>query len=178
MQSTSHTRYGHLQAPLRVAASTSLQRLKQKGCGAGTYCLPTSWLLDNGEEAGLSSNLKGLSSNLAPLSSNSGALPSIPDSLSGNPHWQTLPPELQALVSSLGQRSTPDKLREAIIRLCRHHPWQAAELGSLFSRSPVYLGTQYLRPLVNAGVLAYTLPEQPNHPHQAYRAVEGAERAE
>jgi len=57
--------------------------------------------------------------------------------------------------------------------LCQYRPWQATELGSLFGRSPVYLGTQYLRPLVNAGVLAYTLPATPNHPHQAYRTVEG-----
>jgi hypothetical protein len=35
------------------------------------------------------------------------------------------------------------------------------------------LGTQCLRPLVNAGVIAYARPDQPNHPHQAYRAVDG-----
>lgn len=112
----------------------------------------------------LSSNLDGLSSN--------------PPALSSNPHWQALPPDLKELVLALGQRATPDKLRETIIRLCRHQPWQAAELGGLFGRNPVYLGTQYLRPLVSVGVLAYTMPEVPNHPHQAYRAVDSVELAE
>lgn len=153
-----------------LSASGSLRRLRdaglleQRGRGAGTYYVPTSWLLDNGEGDGLPSNLEGLSSD--------------PDGLSSNPHWQTLPAPLQALVSGLGQRATPDKLREAIIRLCQNRAWQAAELGNLLGRNPVYLGTQYLRPLVSAGVLAYTLPEIPNHPHQAYRATEGAERSE
>ncbi|HEY8586370.1 MAG TPA: ATP-binding protein [Rhodanobacter sp.] len=153
-----------------LSASGSLRRLRdaglleQRGRGSGTYYVPTAWLLDNGEDEGLSSNPEGLSSD--------------PEGLSSNPHWQTLPAELQALVLGLGQRTTPDKLREAIIRLCQYRPWQAAELGNLFGRNPVYLGTQYLRPLVNAGVLAYTLPEVPNHPHQAYRAVEGVESVE
>jgi ATP-dependent DNA helicase RecG len=146
-----------------LGASGSLRRLRdaglleQKGRGSSTYYVPTSWLLDNGEDEDLSSNPGGLSSN--------------PEGLSSNPHWQDLTAELQVLVSDLGQRTTPDRLREAIIRLCQYRSWQAAELGNLFGRNPVYLGTQYLRPLVSAGVLAYTLPEVPNHPHQAYRAV-------
>jgi ATP-dependent DNA helicase RecG len=146
-----------------VSASQSLRRLRdarlleQKGRGAGTYYLPTPWLLGNEE------------------SSQSGALSSNPPALSTNPHWQTLPAELKEMVAALGQRASPDKVREALIRLCRHRPWQASELAGLFNRNPDYLGTQYLRPLVNAGVLSYTRPDQPNHPHQAYRAAEGAE---
>ncbi|MCP5327363.1 MAG: hypothetical protein H7A18_14155 [Sinobacteraceae bacterium] len=33
--------------------------------------------------------------------------------------------------------------------------------------------TRHLRPLANAGVLAYTMPDMPNHLRQAYRAVTG-----
>ena len=87
-----------------LGASGSLRRLRdaglleQKGRGAGTYYVPTSWLLDNGKEESLSSNLEGLSSNPGTLSNN-------PDSLSGNPHWQALPVELQVLVSSLANEA-------------------------------------------------------------------------
>ncbi len=157
-----------------LAASQSLRRLRdaglleQKGRGSATWYQPTARLLDKSEDEGLSSDLGG-------LSSNPGDLPSNLHALSSNPLWLDLPTNLQDTVTALGQRSTPDKVREAIIRLCRFRSWQAAELGSLFGRNPVYLGTQYLRPLVNAGVLAYTIPEQPNHPHQAYRAVEDTE---
>jgi len=86
-----------------------------------------------------------------------------------------LPENLRELVSSLGQRAPPARMQEAIIALCRHRPWQAAELAALLSRTPDYISTQHLRPLVNAGVLAYTRPEVPNHPHQAYRAVGSTE---
>ena len=163
-----------------VGASQSLRRLRdaglleQKGRGAGTYYLPTPWLLADDEAPGLSDSAVGLPSEPAPLSSNPGGLSSNLPVLSSNPHWQALPEPLRDLVAGLGQRSPPDKLRDAIIRLCRHRPWQASELAGLFGRNPVYLGTQYLRPLVSAGVLAYTMPDQPNHPHQAYRVVEDA----
>lgn len=156
-----------------LSASQSLRRLRdaglleQKGRGSATYYQPTATLLDGGEEESLSSDLDGLSSNPDGLSSN-------PPALSSNPLWLGLPADLQELVAALGQRGATDKVREAIIRLCQHHPWQATELGSLLGRNPVYLGTHYLRPLVSANVLAYTVPDQPNHPHQAYRAVEGA----
>ena len=158
-----------------LGASQSLRRLRdaglleQKGRGSGTYYLPTPRLLDSDEGA------PALSSNPGGLSSNPGAMSSNPEGLSSNPHWQGLPPELKELVAGLGQRATPDKLREAVIRLCQYRPWQASELAGLFGRNPVYLGTQYLRPLVNAGVLAYTMPDQPNHPHQAYRAADGTD---
>jgi ATP-dependent DNA helicase RecG len=161
-----------------VSASQSLRRLRdarlleQKGRGAGTYYLPTPWLLGNEEEVVPAVSPGALPSDQEVLSSQSGALSSNPPALSSNPHWQTLPVELQEMVAALGQRASPDKVREALIRLCRHRPWQASELAGLFNRNPDYLGTQYLRPLVNAGVLAYTRPDQPNHPHQAYRATD------
>jgi ATP-dependent DNA helicase RecG len=50
----------------------------------------------------------------------------------------------------------------------------SSNLGGL-SSNPHWAGLpENLRPLVSAGVLAYTQPNVPNHPHQAYRAVEGA----
>lgn len=142
-----------------------------QGRGSAAFYRPTGRLLDEGEDEDLPSDLGRLSSNPDGLSSN---LPA----LSSNPMWQGLPVELQEMVAALGQRGNTDKVREAIIRLCQYRPWQAAELGSLVGRNPVYLGTHYLRPLVSAGVLAYTMPEQPNHPHQAYRTVEGTERGD
>lgn len=143
----------------------------EPGLQGGSFYRPTARLLDDGEDEALSSNLGRLSSNPKGLSSN-------PAALSSNPIWQGLPVELQDMVAALGQRGNTDKVREAIIRLCKYLPWQAAGLGSLFGRSSVDLSTQYLRPLVSASVLAYTTPEQPNHPYQAYRTVDGTERGD
>jgi ATP-dependent DNA helicase RecG len=158
-----------------LSASQSLRRLRdaalleQKGRGAGTYYVPTAWLLGNDDEADSAGGAE-TSRDLAALSSQSGALSSNPGALSSNPHWQALPGDLQQMLAALGQRASPDRVRDALIQLCRHRPWQASELAGLFNRNADYLGTQYLRPLVSAGVLAYTRPDQPNHPHQAYRA--------
>lgn len=173
-----------------IAASQALRRLRdaglleQKGRGSATFYVPTAWLLAEGgtgedktvSGAGLSSKPNGLPdklpSNLGGLPSNLGGLPSKHPSSSNNPDWQALPPDLQELVAALGDRAATDKTRELLIALCRHRPWQAAELARLFNRNADYLKTQYLRPLVNAGVLSYTRPDQPNHPHQAYRAAQ------
>lgn len=159
-----------------LRASQSLRRLRdtslleQKGRGSGTYYVPTPWLL--GSEVGalvpvLSSDPEGLSSNPRALSSNLATL-------SSNPLWQALRPDLRDMVAALGQRAAPSRMREVIVRLCRDRPWQASELAELFNRTTDYLGTQYLRPMVNEGLLAHTRPDQPNHPQQAYRAADGA----
>ncbi len=168
-----------------LSASQSLKRLRdaglleQKGRGSGTFYQPTSWLLDSQEEdEGLHSEQKSLSSQSVALPSNLVPLSSNPPGLPSNPNWQSLPLDLQEVVSALGQRTPPDKVRDALIRLCTHRPWQASELAGLFGRNADYLGTQYLRPLVSAGVLVYTLPDQPNHPHQAYRATNSTEVSE
>lgn len=157
-----------------LAASQSLRRLRdtglleQKGRGSATFYAPTALLLaETGVAQGLSSKPDG------GLSSKPPALSSNPPALSSNPHWAALPESLRELVSALGRRTKPAQMQEAVIALCRHRPWQASELAALLNRTPDYIATQHLRPLVSAGVLAYTMPDMPNHPHQAYRAVEG-----
>lgn len=165
-----------------LSASQSLRRLRdaglleQKGRGAGTYYSPTPWLLGGDGEAGASSDNRTQPSDLESLPSQSEALPSNLAVLSRNSHWQALPSNLQDTVVALGQRASTDRVREALIQLCKHRSWQASELAGLFNRNADYLGTQYLRPLVSAGVLSYTWPDQPNHPHQAYRAVDGDDK--
>lgn len=160
-----------------LVASQALRRLRdaglleQKGRGSATYYRPTDWLLAEELAPNTGHEASALSSNPGALSSNLGSLSSNPLGLSSNPLVQGLPSGLRTLVAGLGQRASPDKLREVLIALCRHRAWQASELASLFGRNADYLGTQYLRPLVNAGVLTYTRPDQPNHPHQAYRAT-------
>jgi len=197
-----NTMYRELNRVDTLAASQSLRRLRdaglleQKGRGAATYYVPTAWLLAKDKAAGgLSSNPDGdLSSKPGGLSHQPDGLSHQPDGLShqpdglshqpeglshqlgglsNNPHWQSLPPDLQEMVAALGRRAAPHKIQTVIIRLCRHRAWQASELASLFNRQTHYLRVHYLSPLASAGVLAYTMPDMPNHPHQAYRAVEG-----
>jgi hypothetical protein len=86
------------------------------------------------------------------LASQSVSLSSNLQALAANPNWKVLPLALQNLVVGLDQRTTPDKVRDALIQLYAYRPWQAPELASLFNRNAAYLATQYLRPLVNAKV--------------------------
>lgn len=159
-----------------LGASQALRRLRdtgllgQRGRGSGTYYLPTPWLLGSGERLDTKGARDMLPPTLGGLSSQSEALSSDLPVSSSNLILQVLPPELQKMLTALGRRASPDKVKEALIRLCRHRTWQASELATLFNRNADYLGTQYLRPLVDAGVLEYTQPDQPNHPQQAYRA--------
>ena len=161
-----------------LAASQALRRLRdlrlldQKGRGSSTYYVPTAQLLGTGGKgATVEPGAEALSSNLGGLSSESTTLSSNLQALSSNPLFQELPSELRNVVAALGQRAAPDKVHRVIIALCTHRAWQAAELADLLHRNPVYLGTQYLRPMVATGELTYTMPGQPNHPQQAYRTV-------
>ena len=46
---------------------------------------------------------------------------------------------------------------------------------ALLGRNAAYLRTTFLAPLTRAKRLRHTIPEQPNHPQQTYRATEAAE---
>ena len=44
------------------------------------------------------------------------------------------------------------------------------QLSHLLGRQREPLVRDYLKPMIDAGLLAYTIPETPNHPDQAYTA--------
>jgi ATP-dependent DNA helicase RecG len=67
-----------------------------------------------------------------------------------------MPQSLRDDVLQLSQRTSPERLRDLIIRLCRHRDWQAEELSHLLNRDKSYLIKFYLRPLRREGVLKYT----------------------
>ena len=50
-------------------------------------------------------------------------------------------------------------------------PRSSSELESLLNRKRKYLLDQYLKPLIDEGLLEYTNPQNPNDPTQAYRSV-------
>ena len=137
----------------------------------------------------LSSMAGGLSPMVEGLSSMPGALSPMDDALSGKPgslpsksealssksealssNLAALPAELQAQLARLGQRSDPAEVKKVIVALCRHQPFDAETLAQLLGRNVSYVRTQYLTPLLREGLLEHTLPVEPNHPQQAYRA--------
>lgn len=45
-------------------------------------------------------------------------------------------------------------------------------MAKLWFQSQKYLLEQYLKPLIDAKLLEYTNPDNPNDPHQTYRTVQ------
>jgi len=165
-----------------LTASAHLRRLRdmglldQKGKGAATYYVPTSRLVPAQEaelpqeEAGVTLPDKALSGGLPPLSGGlpplSGGLPPLSGGL------PPLPEDLTRAVQALGRRASPQQVREAILQLCRWRPLRASEIARVLGRNQTYVSGRYLGPMVEEGALEYTLPDNPAHPQQAYRAPE------
>ena len=79
---------------------------------------------------------------------------------------------LKDRLQKIGKRSEAKKIKALILELCQLKPRSSSELESLLNRKRKYLLDQYLKPLVDEGLLEYTNPQNPNDPTQAYRSVE------
>jgi ATP-dependent DNA helicase RecG len=150
-------------------ASTHLRRLRdnglldQKGKGADTYYVPTASLLPPVP---------------APTGAQSIQVAPQPIQPATQPiQLSSLPEPLALQVSALGGKPKPDKLRRAIADLCAWRPLSGDDLAGLLGRNRVYLVNEHLSPMIRDGTLAYTLPDQPNHPQQKYRKAESQKGA-
>lgn len=79
-----------------------------------------------------------------------------------------LPDDLATKVASLPKRPSQKQLRDMIGQLCAWQPMNSVQLSHLLGRKREPLVRDHLKPMVSAGQLAYTIPEMPNHPDQAY----------
>lgn len=153
-----------------LTASKRLQHLRdcgllqQKGKGSATHYIPTPLLLGTD----LPPQSEALSPELASLSPD---LRGLPPELLSDALWIELPPDLQAQLSNLGQRSRDkQRLESVLLALCARRFYRADELARLTQRNTEYLQKEYLSALVAAGKLIYRYPGDPNHPQQAYGA--------
>ncbi|OQP16489.1 ATP-binding protein [Geobacillus zalihae] len=70
------------------------------------------------------------------------------------------------------KRLAPAVMEQLIIRLCRERPLRLKELAELLERTPDGLRNNYLGKLLEEGKIRLKYPDQPNHPRQAYIAVD------
>ncbi len=63
-------------------------------------------------------------------------------------------------------------MEQLIVRLCRERPLRLKELAELLERTPDGLRNNYLGKLLEEGKIRLKYPDQPNHPRQAYIAVD------
>lgn len=166
-------------------ASHHLRRLRdqglldQRGKGSATYYVPAERFISS-----LDSEATGVSVAPPPpaataLSGNPPALSGNPPPLSGNPPplsgnlqalLQSLPDGLQQEVAALKKRVSNPHLSALVRQLCQHRPFTADELATLLQKNRNYVQDRLLTPLRRQGILELTIPEQPNHPDQAYTA--------
>lgn len=167
-----------------LTASATLRRLRdagllsQQGRGSATYYQPTDKLMGVPEGLSskpglLSSNPDALSSNPEPLSGKSERQPGNPEQEARDALLSQLPGALAARVGALGQRHPPEQVWELVVALCEQRAWRVEELSLLMSRNAETIRQNYLRPLLAQKRIVMTLPETPNSPQQAYRAVGG-----
>lgn len=176
--------------------------LERQGRGSATYYVPGERLREaeaaaaageeggplsgesvrlSGESSGLSGELGGLSWELPGLSWELFALrrefrgeESDPEAAAARRRLlEPLPGDLAARVGALGRRSRPEDVTEVVLDLLRLRDWPLDELATALGRNPKYVREQYLQPMVQAGRATMTRPEEPNHPEQAYRVLEG-----
>ena len=83
-----------------------------------------------------------------------------------------LDPAVQAMIDGLGKRPRKEKLRRVILMLCQHRAWRPHALADALGRSNVRkLVDHHLSPMVGAGALERTEPDNLTSPNQAYRAA-------
>ncbi|KYC36049.1 transcriptional regulator [Scytonema hofmannii PCC 7110] len=79
---------------------------------------------------------------------------------------------LEERLTKIGKRNEPEEIKSLILELCELKSRASSELESLLKRNRKYLLDQYLKPLIDEGLLEYTNPEKPNAPHQTYRTIQ------
>jgi ATP-dependent DNA helicase RecG len=157
-------------------ASQHLRRLRdrgllaQKGKGADTYYKPTDklllpWLQRSGEES-KPRELPVKSGELSPKSGESPVKSGESETKS-----REMPSELRETLSGLGGKAARPAIENAIVRLCQWQPLSAEELALHLGRTREYVRDTLLPALLKAGRITRTIPEQPNHPQQKYRAT-------
>jgi ATP-dependent DNA helicase RecG len=184
--------YRNLNSEDVLNASTHLRRLRdnglleQKGKGAETYYVPTAKFLAPLQPLGVgapaaqpiqppaqSIQPAPQSANLGPQSAN---LPAQSGKLAElSARFPGLPPELAERIAALPARAEQTILENLVVRLCAWQPLATDDLAALLYRNRKYVLDRLVTPMLKTGRLAMTIPDQPNHPQQKYRAAERTE---
>lgn len=167
-----------------LTASQHLRRLRQNGLlqqqgkGAQTYYLPTEKLLAPWQARAAGSGLQSENLPGQPVEPPGQSLQvsSKPVEIPGKPIELTLqvsdlPAPLAEVVNHLPKKMQNVEVRHLIVSLCRWRPLSSAELSQVLRRNQTYLLNEFLAAMVIEGQLELTIPNQPNHPQQRYRAA-------
>jgi ATP-dependent DNA helicase RecG len=166
-----------------LAASSHLRRLRdlglldQKGRGNATFYTPSIRLLapetmpevpQCSLSEGLTPQITGLSEGLTPqITGLSEGL--VPNLRHASEILFSLSDDVSEMVRKITPRTTPDKIKELIKKLCSSRPFKPSEIALLLKRNHRHLRDYYLTPMVTSGELELAFPDNPAHPQQAYK---------
>ena len=141
--------------------------LEMKGAGNRTYYVPGALFAASSardQAAGIAGNPHQPAPNTHQLSANTHQPPADPHQLlAAAPEW------LRARIPDAGTKPRKGALRALILDLCAWRALSAREMAALLGgRDHKHLVREFLSPMVQEGLLAYTIPAMENHPDQRY----------
>lgn len=151
-----------LNASVHLRRLRDLGLLEMKGAGSRTYYVPGERFLSVKAESLVETGQTERNSHQLDQNSHQ------PNSNS-HQFLATVPPELAERVPAVGTKPRRGVLRALIVDLCRWRTLSARELATILHRQDQKpLVRDYLTPMVDEELLAYTIPEMENHPDQRY----------
>jgi ATP-dependent DNA helicase RecG len=143
--------------------------LVQKGKSKFTYYIASDKLKSfiNNAKEDLSASVKDLSAPVKDLSAPVDILSALVDDI---------PESIRKQINNLGKRTNDkEKISSIILQLCTYKPMKSKALANVIGKSEKYILRDFIKPLLNAKKINYTIPEMINHPEQAYTIVEKVE---
>ena len=160
-----------------IKSSSILKKLREKGLlnphshGSATYYTLPEIYLDNNGDIGLSPQLTPQKpQSIVDNNGDIGLSPQLirDNELERNRLLHTLPQHLREEILGLGQRMTPEKKEELILKICSvRKETTASELSIIFGKRRDW-AKKALNPLVKSGKIFQTIPNKPNSINQAY----------
>lgn len=149
-----------LQASAELKALRNFNIIKPKGKGNATYyVLESAFLGETLQET--DKTLQGTDKTLqAPAKTLQARLEEL----------RARPTIVQAL-TRLKRHTKRNDLISIIVDLCKEEPLKSVEIAGLLNRNETYLRTILVDMVGENGSLAYTIPEMPTHPNQAYKSL-------
>lgn len=144
-----------------LAASKHLRKLcdfgllEKKGSGPATYYEPTDRALEN----------------WPPGTANTVNSP-VPD-----PKKQELPSDLVERIVAQGKKGDKAEILNLVVELLTVREMSTSELATHLTRAVDYVRRTYIRPLVDAGRIQSSNPDNPTDPELTYRAVPPSTRS-
>ena len=151
-----------LNASLRLRRLRDLNLLQMKGSGSRTYYIPSNRLSMNTNATTQMNFFDDPNSHQVDPNSHQ---------VDPNSHQvlDTIPVDLLMQIPPVGSKPRRSVLRHLIIELCRWRPLSASEIAQiLHQRTHKPLVRDYLTPMVQEGLIVYTIPHMDNHPEQRY----------